>query len=334
MTRERFDEFFARHAATLDGDLQDAPLDRANLRDLLLHVCAQPVDGARGEANRREFALNLATRALERRRRNRVLELRGADLLELFAHSSEDRETVGRELLETRFVCDGRIGGFEIAVVVVRVGIARVRVGVSVLFGARVGCRCRYVRLLGVFVEAVDEFVDAQFTGGHLIGVPENRFDGRGTGGDCLDHLVQPVLDAFRDRDFTGTGQEFGRAHFAHVHAHGIGGAAEFGIDRGERDFRFLVGLFVRHHRGRCVIEQQRFCVRRLLVDRHAHVIERADNRFDSRRLREVVWQVIVDFGVGEVATLLAKLDQRAHLALTFLVLLRCIDGIDGYSVD
>jgi len=62
---------------------------------------------------------------------------------------------------------------------------------------------------------------------------------------------------------------------------------------------------------------------RGLLVDRHAHVAERADDGFDGGGLREVVGQVIVDFRVGQEASFLAQLDQCAHLALALFVLQR-----------
>ena len=56
--------------------------------------------------------------------------------------------------------------------------------------------------------------------------------------------------------------------------------------------------------------DQQRFRVRRLVVDLDAHVAERGDDRLDLLRVHQVVGQVVVDLGVGEEAALLAELDQ------------------------
>ena len=52
---------------------------------------------------------------------------------------------------------------------------------------------------------------------------------------------LQAVLDALGDLDFAFARQQFDRAHLAHVHAHRVGGAAEFGVDGGQR----LLGLFL-----------------------------------------------------------------------------------------
>src|SRR6202012_2352786 len=61
------------------------------------------------------------------------------------------------------------------------------------------------------------------------------------------------------------------------------------------------------------VVQQQRFSIGRLLVDGHAHVVERADDAFDRLGLGEVVREVVVNFGVRQEAALLAELDQRAQ---------------------
>ena len=105
--------------------------------------------------------------------------------------------------------------------------------------------------------------------------------------------------------------EQLDRAHFAHVHADRVGRAAEFGVDGGKRNFRFFFDFVVGRSGGRVVVQQQRFGVGRLLVDSHAHVVERADDAFDRLGLGEVVRQVIVDFSVREETALLAELDQR-----------------------
>ncbi len=61
---------------------------------------------------------------------------------------------------------------------------------------------------------------------------------------DRLHHGHQAAFDALGDFDFAFAGQQFHRAHFAHVHAHGVGGAAEFGVHGGQRGFGCFFGFF------------------------------------------------------------------------------------------
>ena len=55
---------------------------------------------------------------------------------------------------------------------------------------------------------------------------------------------------------------------------------------------------------------QQRFSVGSLVIDRDAHVAEGADDAVDGLGVDQVVRQMVVDFAVGQVATVLAQLDQ------------------------
>jgi hypothetical protein len=50
-----------------------------------------------------------------------------------------------------------------------------------------------------------------------------------------------------------------------------------------------------------------------------AHVVDHADNVFDLLRIDDVVGQVIVDFGVGQVALFLALDDQGLDFGLLLL---------------
>ena len=49
---------------------------------------------------------------------------------------------------------------------------------------------------------------------------------------DRLDHVLQAVLDALGDLDLAFAREQLDRAHLAHVHAHRVGGAAEFASRR------------------------------------------------------------------------------------------------------
>src|SRR5690606_25634526 len=106
------------------------------------------------------------------------------------------------------------------------------------------------------------------------------------------------------------TRQQFYGAHLAHVHADGVGGATEVGIHGGERGFGFVLDVVVVGGHRRVLAHQQRFGIRRLVVDRNAHVAERADDAVDRFGIDQVVGQMIVDFAVGQVAAVFAELDK------------------------
>lgn len=157
------------------------------------------------------------------------------------------------------------------------------------------------VGVLGVRIDqAVDEFVDAHFLVLDPLGHRQNVGDGRRARGDRHDHVLQAIFDALCDLDLALARQQFDRAHLAHVHAYGVGRAAELGIDGGERDFGLFLDFVVGRSVGRVVVQKERFGIGRLFVHRHAHVIERADDAFDRLGFREVVRQVIVDLAISE----------------------------------
>ncbi len=172
------------------------------------------------------------------------------------------------------------------------------------------------------FMPMPDELVDAALLVRHALGHREDVGDRRRARGNRHHHVAQAVLDPLRDLDFAFAREQLDRAHLAHVHPHRIGRAAEFGIDGRQRDFRFLLDFIVGRRGGRIVVQQQRLGVGRLLVHRDAHVVERADDAFERFRFREVVRQMVVDFGVREEAALLAELDQRAQLRTALFELL------------
>ena len=76
-----------------------------------------------------------------------------------------------------------------------------------------------------------------------------------------------------------------------------------------------LFGFFLDFRRidhGRGVLaHQQVFRCRRFVEDTDAHVVEGRNDRFDLLGIDDVVRQMVVDLGVGQVATLLAERDQR-----------------------
>jgi hypothetical protein len=124
-----------------------------------------------------------------------------------------------------------------------------------------------------------------------------------------MDHVLQAFLDPLGDLDFAFAGQELDRAHLAHVHAHRVGGAAEFGVEVDAAASALLVDVVGGDGRRR-LGHQQRLGVGGHVVDLDPHVVDHADDALDLLGVEDVVGQVIVDFGVGEVAALLAEHDQ------------------------
>ena len=78
---------------------------------------------------------------------------------------------------------------------------------------------------------------------------------------------------------------------------------------------------------GRGVRHQQRFGIRRLVVDLDAHVVDHADDVLDLLGIQHVVGQVVVDLRVGQVAALLAQHDEILEARAPRL-------GIVGQSVE
>ena len=135
-----------------------------------------------------------------------------------------------------------------------------------------------------------------------------------GEGADGQHHGLQPAFDALGDLDLAFTGEQLHGAHLAHVHAHRVGGAAELGIDRRERGFGSLFGLFFRRGGGATAGDQERRRVGCLLVDGDAHVVEHRDDRLEDLVVDELLGQVVVDLLVGQEAARLAHLDERLQL--------------------
>ena len=171
--------------------------------------------------------------------------------------------------------------------------------------------------------EAHDDVDEAHLAGLDGFVVPQQQIVGSGIAAERDLDRLQTLFDALGDANFAFARQQFDRAHFPHVHAHGIGGAAEFGVEIGESRggffHRFLIGG------GGRVRQQQGFRIRRLLVDRNAHVVDHVDDVFDLFRIDDLARQVIVHFGVGEVALFLAARNQQLQLGLTLVRdLIRC----------
>ena len=139
---------------------------------------------------------------------------------------------------------------------------------------------------------------------------------------------LQAAFDALGDLDLAFAREQLHRAHFAHVHAHGVGGAAEFAVHGGQRGFGFFFGFFFGGGGGAGVVQQQGFGIGRLFVHGHAHVVEQRDHHFQRLGLDQLVGQVVVDLAVREVAARLAQLDQGLE---AFAAVARFFFGQDGF---
>ena len=191
--------------------------------------------------------------------------------------------------------------GAALAVVVIVV------VFVEVFFG-------HVVVVFVVVHKAVHDGVDDGFAftdfGGHL---QDFGNDGR-AGADGLHHVHQTPFDALGNFNFAFAREQLDRAHLAHVHAHGVGGAAKLAVHGGKGGFGFFLGFFFRGGVVALVGEQQGFGVGRLLIDGHAQIVEHGHHGFQRFRIDQLVRQVVVDFAVSEVAARLAQLEQRLEV--------------------
>ena len=106
--------------------------------------------------------------------------------------------------------------------------------------------------------------------------------------------------------------------HFAHIHAHGVGGAPEFGIGLRERGFGFGNGIFVGDG-GAVVVHQQAVGIGGFFGYLDAQALNHVDDVVNLLGIGHVVGQGVVDFGVGDVAALFALDDEAAQaFALLF----------------
>ncbi len=202
--------------------------------------------------------------------------------------------------------------GFFLDVVAVVVFVA---VGISIVAGVLGHGRGGF--FLDQVVEADDHFGQALLAFLVCFVIGQHRLNGQREGAQCSLHLAQAFLDALGDGDFAFAGQQLHRAHLAHVHAHRVGGAATFGVQCGQCSSGFFRGGVIDFTvAGVAVAEHQRVGVGGNFMDVDAHAGDQTDDVFDLLRVDHVVGQVIVDFGVGQVALFQALADQELDVVL------------------
>ncbi len=196
--------------------------------------------------------------------------------------------------------------------------IVLVFVGFGIGIAAVIGSGHRRRRLfVDQIVEADDHFGQALLA--FLVGfvVVQQRLDrNRELAEGGLD-LRKAFLDALGDGDFAFAGQQLDGAHFAHVHAHRVGGTATFGVERAQRSGGFFGrGVIDFAVAGVAVVEKQGLHIRRNFMDIDAHAVDHADDVLDLFRVDHVVRQMVIDFGVGQVALFQALADQLLDFGL------------------
>src|SRR5690606_26707168 len=220
-----------------------------------------------------------------------------AGLLQLLGHGAEATGGFFRVRSAIAFVIGIAVAFLVLFLVVLGLGGGFLQFGLDFL-----GRQAAVVR-----VDVAAEHVGQAATlGGHALVFGEDAVHGAREVGDGAHHFADAFLDALGDLDLAFAGQQLHGAHFAHVHAHRVGGAADVGLYRGQGGGGFFSGGFVGIGFGK----QQRIGIRRALEDVDAHVVDHADDVFDLFRIGDVFRQVVVDFGVGQVALLPAAGDQ------------------------
>ena len=149
---------------------------------------------------------------------------------------------------------------------------------------------------------------EASLFASDLIVFIENLLDGAGVVGEGRHQLADTFFDALGDHDLAFAGKQLNGAHFAHVHAYGVGGASGFCFHGGECRSGFCRGDVI----GRAVAfgHQQFIGVRCHFEHLNTHVIDHLNDVFNLIRIGNILGQVVVDFGVGQVALILASGDK------------------------
>ena len=161
--------------------------------------------------------------------------------------------------------------------------------------------------------DAVDHFVDRGRSLADALGEFEHRADRHRAARDGEHHVLQTVLDALRNVDFPFAREKLDRSHFTHVDAHGVRRAAEFAVDRRKGGFGLLLDVVLAHHGG-VALHEKLVLVGRTFVHLNVEGRHHAHDRFDRVVVDEAGRNVVVDFGVGDVAALLTHADELEEL--------------------
>ncbi len=143
---------------------------------------------------------------------------------------------------------------------------------------------------------------------GHQVVLVQDLLDGTRVVGEGRHQFANTLFDAFGDDDFAFAGEQFHGAHLTHVHAYGVGGATGFGFHGREGRCSLGGGDVIR--RAVALRHEQLIGIRRHFKHLDAHVVDHLDDVFNLIRIGDILGQVIVDLGVGQVALILATGDE------------------------
>src|SRR5690606_30717162 len=280
VAREQLDEVRARHFAAAHAQGHDVALLAADLFEDVADFGDHRVELARGEFQ--------------------VLE-QLPQFLEVFLGGGAVAAVAGEGALGLVVLLaqgfEALAGLFQVEAVLVLVG---------VLLVGFLGGRCRGGALLhggghvlhGVQV-AADDVAELALAGGHQVVFGDDVVHRLGPFGKARHQLADALLDALGYLDFPFPGQQFHGAHFAHVHAHRVGGAVLFGLHGGEGGGGLGGGDLVGG--GIAGGHQQGVRVRGGLEDADAHVVDHLDDVFHLIGIGDVLRQVVVHLRIGQV---------------------------------
>jgi hypothetical protein len=142
----------------------------------------------------------------------------------------------------------------------------------------------------------------------------EDLLHGAGIEGQGGHQFADAFLDALGDDDLALAGQQFNGAHLAHVHAYRVRGAAGLGFHGGKGRGGLGGGDVV----GGAIAFREQELIRIGCLFEHldAHVVDHLDDVFDLVRIGNIVGQVVVDLGVGQVALFLSFGNQGLQTRL------------------
>ncbi len=270
---KRRDEILARHAGLLDAKEHDFLFKQPHFGDMLAQIVDQLIEHLGRELQLHQFAADLL-----------------ADLQCLRILRSKLVECIQELMMHLRNRAEALCGFFR-----VRPGIddlfVLVAFGFIVVVGGFFALQRHHLRILRLrdFVrciridEADDDIDEAHLPGLDGFEMPQQQVVRARVAAERNLHGFEALFDALGDANFAFASQQFDRAHFAHIHAHGIGGAAEFSVQVGERRRRLLNRLFIGSRGG--VGQQQRFGIRCFFVHRNTHVVNHVDDIFDLLRI-------------------------------------------------
>ncbi len=293
-TTEVGNKVFLRVAAFVDDDAAQFALFLADIIDLGAHHVTQFFNRFGGEPDGHQLFGQGFLRLDVARRAVTFLVI---DLVNFFKQFTQPVEAAERLALEFFQFFRQRLGATLAVVIIGGVEFIKIFLGHIVIGFIGVG-------------ETVHHGGDDDLAFTDVFAQAQDFGNGGGGGRDRFHHGHQAAFDALGNFDFAFARQQLYRAHFAHVHAHRVGGAAELAVHRGKGRLGFFLGFFLGRGGRDIVVEQQRLGVRRLLINRHTHVVEHRDHDLKRFGIHQLVGQVIRNLAVRQVTACLAQLDQ------------------------